>query len=438
MFKGLQLATLVLIFSALLAQPAAAQNCSPDGALTAPAGGFVTTASTLRIYNSTEEGPNSAAARTAVDAQDDAWRAAAVSQNIGNSFITYSDTTTPENLSAPLPQSFNVGGVNVSYDFRDFPTNYRSISYPCTGDQIVDESLRRTFLSKRADMQTSPTSGISNEAPRPASLHNPNNQPLIYDEIEQPGRNTTINATVFTFSFPVKGFGAWFGDVETRTDGSGQPLTVRFLDASGNRIGEDVLIEPRAVQTGCGGSNAGCGNRVTRWIGFTDSNPTARVKQMVLIIGAQGTTTDVNSQRFAFIGPTIPVTFTAAPVGISGRVLSAAGIGIRNARITLQNMDGTGTRTTLSNAFGYYRFVDLPVGDTYMITVSAKGREFPSGTQVFTLLDELTEFNFVEGGAPRFAESLLSAPAAKSKGGKTNFRRVKETIDPTGIFPSEF
>ncbi len=431
---------LILIIFCIVLMPsmASAQNCSAAGALTAPAGGSVTTAGTLKVYNSTEEGPNSAAARTAVDLQDDAWRAGAISDNVGNAFLTYSDTTTPENLNAPLPQTFPLGGVLVSYDFRDFPNNYRTIAYPCTGDVIADANFRGTFLSKRQDMQTSPTSGVSTQAPRPASLHNPINQPLIYDEIEQSGRDNTINGLVFTFSNPIKGFGAWFGDVETRTDGSGVPLTVRFLDSAGGRIGDDVVIEPRAVQTGCGNSNVGCGNSVTRWIGFTDTNATARVKQIVFIIGYQGGSGSVNTQRFSFIGPTLPVTFTAAPVNISGKIMTAAGTGIRNARVTLQNLNGNDTLTTVTNTFGHYRFTGLPVGETYMISVSAKGYEFPSGTQVFTLLDELRDFNFFEGSAQSVAAPSTkseSLPAAKSK---SRSKTLGETYKPAEILAPEF
>lgn len=151
------------------------------------------------------------------------------------------------------------------------------------------------------------------DAPRPASLYNASNQPLVYDEIEaanQPNRINTANAVLFTFSTPIKAFGAWFGDVETRTDGNngGVPAIVRFLDSSGNRIGSDVLIQPRTTsQSSCGDSNTGCGNEVTRWIGFTDTNAAARVKQMVVIVGYQGgNDSSWGDQRVSFIGQPFP------------------------------------------------------------------------------------------------------------------------------------
>lgn len=400
--KRSPLLVLTILFLCCLVMPTRAQNCNPAGAQTVNAGSFVTTATTIKVYNSIENGPNSAAARNAVDLQDDAWRAGAVTDNVANDFITWSDTTTPQTLSATLPRTFNIAGVNIDYDFRDFPTNYRTATQPCTGSAISPNTLRRTFLSKRVDMQTSPTTGTTNEAPRPASLYNTTNQPLIYDEADfasggdadQGARDSTINGTVFTFSTEVSGFGAWFGDTESRTVGGGAPMTVRLLNAAGNRIGNDILIQPRADQSGCGDDNTGCGNRVTRWIGFTDTALTPQVKQMVVVIGYQGGSGSANTQRFSFIGPTLPVFFLAAPATVGGRVLTANGSGIKNARVTLRNLNGMGEQAATTNQFGYYEFSDVPVGESYIVTVSAKTATFSPSSQIITLQDNLSDLNF--------------------------------------------
>lgn len=50
-------------------------------------------------------------------------------------------------------------------------------------------------------------------------------------------------------------------------------------------------------------------------------------------------------------------------------------------------------RVALSSAFGYYRFDDVEVGQTYLVDASSKRFEFVPRT--ITIHDELTEFDLV-------------------------------------------
>ncbi|MEO1132255.1 MAG: hypothetical protein AAFX40_06045, partial [Cyanobacteria bacterium J06639_1] len=110
------------------------------------------------------------------------------------------------------------------------------------------------------------------------------------------------------------------GDLETRTI-DGTPATLRLLDASGNRIGSDIDIEPTTLISGsnppvavdqsqCGSTatNIGCGNSSTRWIGFVDSNTTARVKQVLVIVGDDDFGDTGNSEHLSFIGLNLAIT----------------------------------------------------------------------------------------------------------------------------------
>ena len=86
------------------------------------------------------------------------------------------------------------------------------------------------------------------------------------------GESMNRNAVMFEFSQPVAAFGAWFGDLETRTN-NGTPAILRLIDQSGNVIGEDTIIHPdytfladnNTSQSDCGGANSsdivGCGNK---------------------------------------------------------------------------------------------------------------------------------------------------------------------------------
>lgn len=95
-----------------------------------------------------------------------------------------------------------------------------------------------------------------------------------------------------------------------------------------------------------------------------------------------------SNQRFAIVRllgdskPTTPI------FSISGRILTPAGRGIPNARVTMTDTENV-SRTLITNAFGYYRFVDIPGGSTLTISVSAKRYSFTGSPQTVTLTEDL-------------------------------------------------
>lgn len=93
-----------------------------------------------------------------------------------------------------------------------------------------------------------------------------------------------------------------------------------------------------------------------------------------------------------------PITFapagpTAAAVDVGGRVLTAGGRGIFRAIVRLT--DGAGNvRQAYTNNFGYYRFSEVEVGQTLVISVKSKGYRFGQPTQVISLTEESGAINF--------------------------------------------
>lgn len=88
---------------------------------------------------------------------------------------------------------------------------------------------------------------------------------------------------------------------------------------------------------------------------------------------------------------------TAANVSVSGRVLTAAGQGIRNVRVTLTAPDGS-VRTAVTGSFGYYRIDDVETGHTYVFQVASRRYAFSQPTRAITVNDELTDIDFVALG----------------------------------------
>jgi len=85
---------------------------------------------------------------------------------------------------------------------------------------------------------------------------------------------------------------------------------------------------------------------------------------------------------------------TAASVSIEGRVTTAKGRGISRAQITLTDAEGN-TRLAMPNSFGYYRFLDVAAGETYILNIRSKSHQFAEPTRVITVTEDLVNVNFV-------------------------------------------
>lgn len=219
-----------------------------------------------------------------------------------------------------------IDGINVQVSARDVN--------PSQNDQGV--------VSGNVQYATGQT--LQDGAPRPQSLWVSGGPSPVYYSDAFGGANR--NGVLFEFENEVTGFGAWFGDLETRSDQESQAI-LRLFDSNGERIGPDIMIEPDETylddpsqillpeivdpallppsgrsQADCGGPNSsdetGCGNGTTRWIGFiADSN--TPVKSMLVFVGDDDPGDTGNNELLSFIGPTLlrceePETPEQAPI----------------------------------------------------------------------------------------------------------------------------
>lgn len=84
---------------------------------------------------------------------------------------------------------------------------------------------------------------------------------------------------------------------------------------------------------------------------------------------------------------------TAALVSLSGRVTTAYCNGIRNVIVSLAGTDGR-NRRALTGAFGYYRFDDVEVGNTVVITIAAKRYTFANPTRIVSVVEDIASVDF--------------------------------------------
>jgi hypothetical protein len=85
---------------------------------------------------------------------------------------------------------------------------------------------------------------------------------------------------------------------------------------------------------------------------------------------------------------------TAASVSLGGRVLTAEGAGIRNARVVITGESLPEPRVVTTGSFGYYSFDGLTAGQTYVVTVNSQRYTFQVPSRVITLVDNLTDVDF--------------------------------------------
>jgi uncharacterized delta-60 repeat protein len=85
----------------------------------------------------------------------------------------------------------------------------------------------------------------------------------------------------------------------------------------------------------------------------------------------------------------------AVNAGISGRITTASGHGIQNVSVQISGGNLSESKLARTNTFGYYRFQDLQVGQTYIVGVSAKRYSFVNPIRVITLNEDLTGEDFV-------------------------------------------
>jgi hypothetical protein len=104
-------------------------------------------------------------------------------------------------------------------------------------------------------------------------------------------------------------------------------------------------------------------------------------------------TSSAYTTRGGFWAPN-PFAPTAAVVGIGGRVLGTGNEGLRNVTVTLTGGTLSTPRVTRTNTFGNFKFEDVEVGQVYTVSVQSKKYGFPQESQVFSLMDGISDILF--------------------------------------------
>ena len=117
--------------------------------------------------------------------------------------------------------------------------------------------------------------------------------------------------------------------------------------------------------------------------------------------GQQNTTVDIPLRTANIIleeGESVTCTFvnavpTASTAVVSGRIFDIYGSAVRDVIVSVTSSGGE-TRSTRTNNFGAYRFTELPVGQSYVITVTSRRYTFAVDTRIIVLMDDLSDQDF--------------------------------------------
>lgn len=163
---------------------------------------------------------------------------------------------------------------------------------------------------------------------------------------------------------------------------------IRFDRVADRNVGQplngmSLTTANATAQLGDDDSSDSDGANVTNPTG----SPTGTFPVISITTGGPGS----NNHTFD-VGFYVPA--SAAGAYVSGRVMLAAGNGIRNVQVSLVEADGT-LHLTKTSSFGYYRFEDIPAGQTVVVSLAAKRYTFNPSTRVVTLNDDLADFDWV-------------------------------------------
>ncbi|HEX8367548.1 MAG TPA: carboxypeptidase-like regulatory domain-containing protein [Pyrinomonadaceae bacterium] len=188
----------------------------------------------------------------------------------------------------------------------------------------------------------------------------------------------------------------------TGRTGINMSYRVRDVDAGNNssvsqialqyRIGESgpfVNVPTGYIADATDGPNIS-GRTTTRFVALpaaVNNQPQVQVRLITSNAAGPDEWIGVNN---VILGPFAP---TAAAANIGGRIYSPSGSPLANAQMLMYDNTGN-VRTARSNAFGYYRFEGVTVGETYIFEVRSKRYVFTEAIRVLSVQEDFDSLDF--------------------------------------------
>jgi hypothetical protein len=148
----------------------------------------------------------------------------------------------------------------------------------------------------------------------------------------------------------------------------------------------NIFPAPNTIDVAVGGTTNTIGSGAIVIFSFTAVGPVGSVSPLNFSFFQfnEGDPADITVNGSITLFPT-----TAANSSVSGRVLTADGSAIRNARVVFTDSEGE-VRSAVSNPFGYFVVEGLPAGRTYVVSTWSKGYNFDPVT--LSIVEDMADF----------------------------------------------
>jgi hypothetical protein len=318
------------------------------------------------------------------------WTVRGCNGGVPNDGITCTATI---NFYAPLERG--PGTPNTIYYGSD--RLYRSID---TGDNHT--TVSQTFTSPLSAIGISPQDdnvriiglndgrifGTTIAANPLVDLDPTNAVPAAYVSrvVVDPNVSTTAYVTLALFNAP---------NVYKTTNLNASPPTWTAVSGAATGLAQvpvnALVVDPLNSNNIYAGTDIGVyisGDGGTSWIPFGSGLPRIAVFDMAVSPGRmlRIATHGRGLYQIPMFGP------TAAGVSVSGRILSPTGTPVRGASVVISDSAGASS-SVRTNTFGYYLFDSVQPGQTYLVSVAAKGYSFTPKS--ITITDRLLGLDFI-------------------------------------------
>jgi len=281
----------------------------------------------------------------------------------GNLTITSFDAALIARYAASLPGFGNTG------QWRFTPT---SISYPDVNTNYINQNyvalLMGDVTGNWKNLLATRPAPIFPEGERPMRISAPSISAPVGTEVSIPvDIQDTTGKGILSYEFDLRFDPRVLEPAANTVDlvgtiGEGQSVTVNSLERGKIRV---VVYGTNALM--------GAGHLLNlKFNVIGDVNEASDLTWESFNINEGGINFEVMNGRVA-------VREASNGAAIAGRVLTAIGLPVSGATVTLVDTNGQ-TRTTRASSFGNFRFDELTVGQTYTISVSAKRSTFASQT----------------------------------------------------------
>jgi hypothetical protein len=265
-----------------------------------------------------------------------------------------------------------------------------------TLDTLADRLMYRPAFRNRGGVESLVVThsvdpdgaGAQQAALRWYEIRNPLNNPLDPVIANRP--------TIFqSATFNPDATNRWMGSAAINADGSiffgysaGSAAIAPAIRVAGRQIGDPIntLQAEIVAQAGTGSQTAG----LERWGDYTTAQVDPSDNRTFWFIGQYLTANGTFNWRTRIVSYAFPPP-TAASAAVSGRILTPDGRAVASAVVTITDSSGA-ARRAITGPFGYYRFDDVRVGESYVISVTARRYQFTPRT--VSVLDELTDVDF--------------------------------------------